>query len=205
MAFRYFPACLVLLVGLAATTTAEAQCASNHCSTMQCNCNWLHQGYAHLQGAYHDCCRDFQRNNCWPEPFLAPDRLAVRAPFVIMVNNGWRRQNLFTDRHFMGGTATLNDSGERKVRWTMTQAPLHHRTLYVRRAETPEQTAERIEAVRELATYYADSGQVPTVLETTIDDAGWPATRVDAIGRRLNETVPEPRLPDAAGSGAAAK
>lgn len=185
MVFRYISGCLVLLAGLAAATPADAQCSS------------------HLERMWHSILRDFQRNNCWPEPFLAPDRLAARAPFALMVNNGWRRQNMLAEHHFEDGSATLNEAGELKTRWTMTQAPLEHRTIYVHRANTPQQTAERIETVRQYAAQFADSGQPPVVLETAVDASGWPATRVDMIDRRWLETVPDPRLPEADSGGGA--
>jgi len=143
--------------------------------------------------------RDWKRNNCWPEAFLGPDRLAVRAPFVVMVNNGWRRQNLVANHHFEEGTAMLNQSGELKVRWIMTQAPKQHRTIYVRRADSPEDTAARIAAVQEYGVRFAEDGQLPVVLETNLDTTGWPAARVDMIDRKSLDTAPDPRLPQAGG------
>lgn len=138
---------------------------------------------------------DFQRNNCWPEPFVRPDRLSVRAPFVLMVNNGWRRQNMLADYHFEEGTNNLNEAGKLKIRWIMTEAPRHHRTIYVRRADTPETTAERLALVEQSAAQYVREGEHPMVLETTLDASGWPATRVDMIDRRWLDSTPDPRLP----------
>lgn len=65
--------------------------------------------------------RDFKRRNCWPEPFDAADRYAVRSPFVTMVDNGWRRQNLLGDHHFDPKTNELNESGRLKVQWIVYQ------------------------------------------------------------------------------------
>ena len=140
---------------------------------------------------------DFQRNNCWPQPFVGPDRHAVRAPFVLMVHNGWRRQNMLSDHHFEEGAATLNEAGRLKTRWIMTEAPRHHRTVYVHRAGTPDQTAARIAAVEQYAAQHAEEGQPIVVRETNIDARGWPATRVDLIDRRWAESTPDPKLPDA--------
>ena len=36
----------------------------------------------------------YHMNRQWPWPYVCPDRIAVQEPFCIMVNNGWRRQNL---------------------------------------------------------------------------------------------------------------
>ena len=106
MVVRSILACLVLLAVLAAAVPAEAQCSR----------------FDRLEYMWYSVCRDFKRNNCWPEAFTPADRLATRAPFVLMVNNGWRRQNMLAEHHFEEGTATLNESGELKIRWTMTQA-----------------------------------------------------------------------------------
>lgn len=145
--------------------------------------------------------RDWRRNNCWPEAFVGPDRLAVRAPFVVMVNNGWRRQNLLGDHHFEEGTTDLNQSGKLKVRWIMTQAPPQHRTIYVRRADKPEDTAARIAAIQEYGGRFAEDGQLPAVLETNLDPTGWPAAYVDMIDRKALDSAPAPQLPQSSGGG----
>ena len=183
MMVRRVLVCLVVLAGFAQAVPAEAQ---------QCSA-W--------QAFWHSVARDWKRNNCWPEAFLGPDRVAVRSPFVVMVKNGWRRQNLVADHHFEEGTATLNRSGQLKVRWIMTQAPRQHRTIYVRRAETPEDTAARIAAVQEYGVRFAEDGQLPMVLETNVDTTGWPAARVDMIDRKSLDSAPDPRLPAAGGGG----
>ena len=87
----------VLLVGMAFGTcsTAQAQWSSLWDST------------------YHD----YRRNVEWPEPFLQPDRAATVTPFALMIANGWRRQNLLSDYHFLDDGTQLNLAGE-------TQAPL---------------------------------------------------------------------------------
>jgi len=140
---------------------------------------------------------DTARNNCWPEPFICPDRFAVRAPFVLMVQNGWRRQNLLAEQHFAEGDQHLNEAGQIKVRWILTEAPEQHRTLYVRRGDTPQVTAARIAAVQQLAGQVLAPGQLPDIEETSISAVGWPAERVDVLERKFESTTPEPRLPQA--------
>jgi hypothetical protein len=140
--------------------------------------------------------RDTKRNNCWPEPFVRPDRYAVRAPFAVMVHNGWRRQNLLSDQHFDETTSRLNESGEIKVRWILTQAPVQHRTIYVRRALRDELTDARVENVHEYAMQVVRGDQLPAIAVTDIDPTGWPAANVDAIDRKWRESAPEPRLPE---------
>ena len=118
--------------------------------------------------------RDWKRNNCWPEPFVRADRHAVRAPFVLMVKNGWERQNLLADHHFEEAAPTLNEAGRIKARWIATQAPRHHRILYVSRAETAEQTASRVAAVQECAAQVVPEGETPMVLQTDLEALGGP-------------------------------
>jgi hypothetical protein len=186
MMLRRVLLCGVILAALGQAVPARAQ---------QCSqCSWWH-------AFWQSVARDWRRNNCWPDAFVGADRLAVRAPFVLMVKNGWRRQNLIADHHFEEGTAKLNNAGELRVRWIMTGAPPQHRTIYVRRADTPEDTAARVAAVEEYAGKFAEDGQSPTVLETNVSMSGWPAARVDMIDRRSLESAPDPRLPEAGSGG----
>lgn len=141
--------------------------------------------------------RDFRRNNCWPEPFVRPDRVACRVPFSLMVHSGWQRQNLLGSYHFEENGVDLNEAGQLKVRWIVAETPLHHRTIYVERLESEEQTAARIAAVSELATRFAINAEVPMVVATTSTYSGWPAEQVDSIGRKFQASTPDPRLPQA--------
>ncbi|MEE9603433.1 MAG: hypothetical protein V3V75_09020 [Thermoguttaceae bacterium] len=150
----------------------------------------------------HSVGRDFQRRNCWPEPFVCPSRRDVETPMAIMINNGWRRQNMLAEHHFDAGTGTLNTAGMVKLRWILTEAPMQHRTIYVHRAIDPEETIKRVDHVNQLAASIVPEGVLPSVLETSISERGWPAERVDTIGQEFNKSMPVPRLPkaDAAGN-----
>ena len=145
--------------------------------------------------------RDWKRNNCWPKPFVCPDRQSVRAPFVTMVAKGWQRQNTLGDHHFEVDTGQLNRTGQLKVRWILTQAPAAHRSIYVHRAIDPAQTTTRIDAVQQLAIRILPKGQLPAVMETHLPAPGWSAEQMDAIGRRYQATIPDPRLPKVEDSG----
>ena len=145
--------------------------------------------------------RDTKRRNCWPQPFVGPDRHAVRSPFAIMVSNGWRRQNLLGNHHFVDKAGELNEAGRMKVRWILTEAPQHHRTVYVHKTLNPELTAARIDNVQQYATKLIPQGALPMVLETSIPVRGWPASQADIIGRKFEASTPDPRLPDASGGG----
>ena len=144
--------------------------------------------------------RDFQRRNCWPEPFVCPDRQAMRDPMAIMIARGWERQNMLAEQYFEENRADLNEAGKIKIRWILTEPPPHHRVIYVRRTVTPELTMARIEAVKAFATQAAQPDACPPVLETTATQPGWPADRVDVLSRKFYAAIPEPKLPSANGS-----
>jgi len=88
------------------------------------------------------CCDDtamyikqgYHVNKQWPWPYVCPDRIAVREPFCIMVNNGWRRENLLGAHHFNPDSNQLTSAGQLRVQWIMTQAPPDHRNIFVERA-----------------------------------------------------------------------
>ncbi len=140
--------------------------------------------------------RETKRRQCWPKPFIYPDRCAVRAPFVLMVSNGWRRQNMLADHHFVEGKSELTQSGRLKIRWILTEAPRYHRTIYVHTADSAETTAARIQSVRQLAASLVPQGELPDVRRTSISAEGWPASQVDLIGRKFESSTPDPRLPE---------
>ena len=66
---------------------------------------------------------DFHRNNCWDEPFTTADRRSVRAPFTAMIHSGWRSQNTLGQHYFDRETNVLNEAGEQKLFWIVTNAP----------------------------------------------------------------------------------
>ncbi len=143
---------------------------------------------------FNSIARDVKRRQCWPEPFTGPDRAVTRAPFMVQVANGWRRQNMLGEFHFERGTGQLTEAGRLKVRWILTAGPQQHRLIYVHTAEKDEETSIRIAAVQQLAAQIAPN-DLPPVLPTSISDEGWPADEVDLIGRKFQATTPPPRLP----------
>ena len=139
---------------------------------------------------YRSVKRDFKRNNCWPEPFLAADRVATRAPFHVMVHNGWQRQNMIGDYHFDESGQQLNTAGELKINWVLTETPRHHRTIYVHRAESEKETDIRIVAVRKYAESILPEGELLAVEETGISMDGWSAERVNDVIRQFQKLDP---------------
>lgn len=155
----------------------------------------------HSRRAYHSVKRDFLRNQYWPEPFIYPDRDSVRAPFSVMVHNGWRMQHTFGAHHFQPGTTQLTEAGELKLRGVMVETPMQHPTVYVERGDTADETAGRIQAVEAAASRLTVDGAVPAVVETSIPARGWPADQIDATTRQWINSVPSPRLPASTGGG----
>ncbi|NLY03031.1 MAG: hypothetical protein GXY83_43825 [Rhodopirellula sp.] len=149
-----------------------------------------------LDEFFHSVKRDFRRNNCWPEPFVRPDRVATRVPFAMMVNAGWQNQNLLGAYHFDENGVDLNEAGELKVRAILAETPPHHRNIYVERAPTQDRTVARVAAVQKRAAELSLYGETPAVFVSNVLAPGWPADEVDAIGRKFYASAPEPRLPD---------
>ena len=143
--------------------------------------------------------RDTKRRNCWPAPFDCPDRQTVRAPFVIMVHNGWRKQNMLSDFHFESTTGQLTEAGKLKIRWIILEAPVQHREIYVHIGQTPEETQTRLAAVTAQAATLVPQNEIPPIMQTSISDTGAPADRVDLIERKYQSSMPSPRLPSASG------
>jgi hypothetical protein len=142
---------------------------------------------------------DFKRRQCWPDPFDCADRATVRAPFVTMVANGWRRQNMLGEYHFETGTGQLTEAGRLKVRWILTTGPQQHRLIYVHIAESNEETSARLAAVQQCVAQITPN-DMPPILATTIPDDGCPADQVDMIGRKFQQSIPSPRLPATSGN-----
>ena len=139
---------------------------------------------------------DFRRNNCWPEPFIYPNRAAVRVPFQIMVSRGWQRHNTLGQEYFDPETQQLTQAGKLKVQWIMTRAPLDRRVVYVNPGPTASATQARLAAVRQLVSAYVARDQVDEHLALTrTPEAKWPGADITTIGQRFRGAQPAPVLP----------
>jgi hypothetical protein len=163
----------------------NAHCSHRHGyqSATPCSVQYIRTGY--------------HRNVDWPWPYICPDRRAVREPFCIMVNNGWRRQNLLGPHHFNADANQLTTAGELRVQWIMTQAPANHRNIFVERALDPAVTTQRLATAREYATRVTPDAQAVQVVDTHLISEGRPASVVDATNTRFQESSPPPVLPAA--------
>jgi hypothetical protein len=137
----------------------------------------------------------YHTNKMWPWPYVCPDRVAVREPFCIMINNGWRRQNMLGAHHFNPDTNELNAAGQLRVQWILTQAPADRRNIFVERSLDNTATAARMAAVREYATQVAVDGRQPQINETYLISEGRPASVVDATNVKFQAAMPAPVLP----------
>jgi hypothetical protein len=138
-----------------------------------------------------------KRNRIWPWPYVCADRVAVREPFSIMINNGWRRQNLLGPHHFNDKSEQLTSAGELRVQWIMSQAPEARRQIFIERDINPDVTAKRLVTARDYASRMAVNGAVPEITETHLASEGRPASVVDAMNVRFQESMPAPTLPAA--------
>jgi hypothetical protein len=143
---------------------------------------------------WHRCSVDFYRNNTWPEPFLTADKMALRTPYCIETDNGWKLQNTIGTYLFDNDTQRVNQAGELLVKWIVTQAPSTRRAVFVLKGDTAEATNARLQSVQAAVAKYAD-GCVYPVLLTTTEPAGWAASYIDTITQQYNASIPSPRLP----------
>jgi hypothetical protein len=82
------------------------------------------------------------------------------------------------------------------LRWIVTQAPPHRRTVFVLRGPSPEATAVRVEAVQKMVDRFAIDGTRPEVLITNVIPPGASGEFLDQVDRQLRQSIPAPRLPD---------
>jgi len=153
---------------------------------------WVDQTAHYIKHGYH-------QNVAWPFPYICPDRVAVREPFALMINNGWRRQNLLGPHHFKSPTE-LTTAGELRIHWIMTQAPVERRTVFIERDLNPQITEQRLATVRDYATRVVLDGQTPQVADTHLVSEGRPAAVVDHTNTRFQESMPPPVLPAVLGA-----
>ncbi|MFP6666807.1 MAG: hypothetical protein VB876_05815 [Pirellulales bacterium] len=154
-----------------------------------------------LAAFWRDFSRSYQRNRCWPHPFAEFDNFAARQPVALMIDNGWRLQNIIGTHHFETNQTILNEAGRRHIHWVLTQPPPHRRVVFVERGFTPEETAARMRDVLKVAQQFVAPGHPPPVQETHIVARGVSADYVNKINTKFKESTPDPRLENAAGSG----
>ena len=159
-------------------------CHAQWFSTPECEGNWWKRYWA-----------GFKENNQWPKQWVGYDRQAVCMPLNLMAEKGWHKQNLIGSFHFDQANGELNQAGQHKVRFIMTQQLPERRTIFVERGTSPVLTAQRIDAVQQFAAAMVPVGELPMVAESNMILEGWPAEDADATLQNFAKSRPTPRLP----------
>lgn len=137
---------------------------------------------------------DWHRNNCWPEPFVYPDRASVWCVVDAQVYKGWQLQNLLGPAHFEEGGDRLSPAGLAKIRSILTNSPSDYRTIFVERAWTEETTSKRLDATHQAVARLVQ-GPMPEVLVSDSHVIGTPADYVNKINTSFMQNLPEVKLP----------
>jgi len=167
----------------------EAGCGHGHCQTCTgcapCGsytfCDYFRAGYC--------------ANASWPSQYIPASRRGICDSYAVMINNGWRRQNLLGDYHFEKESHQLTRAGELKVNWILTQAPVEHRNIFVQRAANEDDTARRLANVEDYGETLAPAVQGIDVTDTHIVAEGHRAGSVDNIFVGFQANQPPPVLP----------
>ena len=160
-------------------------------------CQSAQAQYGHCGQCYSPTICEMWKSGCtanviWPRQFVPAARRPVYETNAVMVNNGWRRQNLLGDYHFDPKTNQLTRAGELKVQWILTQAPAHRRNIYVQRALNEQDTASRIATVQGYGSRMRPAVGPIFVNDTHIVAEGHSASAVDNmfIGFQANQLPP---------------
>lgn len=137
---------------------------------------------------------DWHRNNCWPEPFVYPDRASVWTVADAQTAKGWQLQNLLGPAHFENDNEKLSPAGMAKLRNILTLNPSDYRTIYVERAWSDETTAKRLDAAQQAVSRLVQ-GPMPEVVVSDSRFIGNPADYVNAINTKWMQNLPDPKLP----------
>ena len=141
---------------------------------------------------------DWHRNNCWPEPFVYPDRASVWKIVDAQATKGWQSQNLLGPGHFEANGERLTPSGLAKLRTIFTQNAPEYRAVFVEQGWTPEETAKRLDATQQAVANLVQ-GPMPEVLVSDMHPIGTPAEYINAVNAKYPHYLPDPinwRLPD---------
>ncbi len=150
---------------------------------------WLDAFYCELENGRRE-------NSEWPKRYVAQDRMNAHAPFDVMIENGWRKQNLLGRHHFNEDCTKLTEAGKLRVQWILTQPPVQHRQVFIERSLQEELTQTRIETANQFAAKVLRDGSQASIQETHIVSDGRPATTVNFVNTTFRENMPVPALPE---------
>ena len=177
---RIATALLVGAISLAASAKVEA--------------NWFKSIYWGMHSGFHT-------NNMWPQPYIEPERKAVKEPLAIMHARGWQRQNLLGEHHFEEDQQRLTPAGMLRVKAIIGNSPPQYRTVYIEKGRNRGITDTRIDAVQQAIVDMQTDGPQPAVLASDMTYEGWSSEYADAVGRKYHSSIPQPRLTSASSSG----
>ena len=156
------------------------------------------------RAGWHEFCQrvqlDWHRNNAWPQPFIAHDRIAACSPFVTQAENGWYAASTLSDLNFDFETQMLTEAGELKVRQIVTQHPENYRTVFVVKGHTQRDTEKRTDSVQQTVARIIPDGTLPEVRRVHISPRPWAAEEINAVERAYRSSRPAPRLPPGSGA-----
>ena len=150
-------------------------------------------GWKEFWARYH---RNYERTRLWPEPFVHADRMAVRAPWVVMEHNGWRAQNTFTEELF-DDEGQLTEAGRRKLIWIATQVPEDRRIVYVLATADQQATQARARSMREVVAQLTEAGiQAPELMMTSRRPLRWSGDYYEQVEQKGRQAIQPPVLPE---------
>ncbi len=149
--------------------------------------NWWHKFWGQV-----DLHR--KRVNVWPDPFVGHDRELVRGPFRQMADNGWKTQNTFSDYLFDPGSNELNNAGQAKLAYILTQTPPHRRQVYVLEGATQEDTAARVTSMYRSMAQIAPDMSPCAVTTTKIAPRGGDGWYAYEVENAYRASLPLPRV-----------
>ncbi len=159
----------------------------------------MHHAQSRWDAFWHRFWLDAHRNNAYPEPFRYADRQILYSAWTPYIARGWQMETTISDQHFEKETGKLTVAGKAKVKWIATQAPQQHRTIYVVRGATEEETDKRIDHVQRWAATVAPAVELPGVVQSDVAPV---PTRMNGlytneIWKKSEESIAPPVLPAA--------
>ena len=89
-----------------------------------------------------------KRNEAWPKPFACADRQLYFQMWDPMLETGWKSACVFSQRHFVDGTAELNQAGRMKMAAIMRNYPIGQKAFYLDRDRPAELLNERMATLK---------------------------------------------------------
>ena len=142
-----------------------------------------------------------QRNVAWPKPFTCADRQLYFKTWEPMLDTGWRASCIFTDRHFVAGTADLNQAGQMKMSAIMRNNAVGQKAFYVDRDQPGNLSTQRLKMVKQTVDQWYGLNEVSEIAFTDMTPVKGEGLRTQNIGQLYSDQTPPPVIPVATGTG----